>query len=46
VRDRALYAEYSAPAAGPPPWDVYKVTPKTVYALGAAEPFGATRFRF
>jgi hypothetical protein len=46
VRDRALHAEYSAPAAGPPPWDVYKVTPKTVYALGAAEPFGATRFRF
>jgi hypothetical protein len=46
VRDGALYAEFSAPAAGPPPWDVYEVTPKTVFALGTAEPFGATRFRF
>jgi hypothetical protein len=46
VRDGALYAEFSAPAAGPPPWDVYEVRPKTVYALGTAEPFGATRFRF
>ncbi len=46
VRDGALYAEFSAPAAGPPPWDVYQVTPKTVFALGMAEPFGATRFRF
>ena len=46
VRDGALYAEYSAPAAGPPSWDVYEVTPKTVFALGTAEPYGATRFRF
>jgi Pyridoxamine 5'-phosphate oxidase len=46
VRDGALYAEYRAPSAGPPPWHVYEVTPKTVFALGAAEPFGATRFRF
>jgi nitroimidazol reductase NimA-like FMN-containing flavoprotein (pyridoxamine 5'-phosphate oxidase superfamily) len=46
VRDGALYAEYSAPAAGPPPWDVYRLTPTTVFALGTAEPYGATRFRF
>jgi nitroimidazol reductase NimA-like FMN-containing flavoprotein (pyridoxamine 5'-phosphate oxidase superfamily) len=46
VRDGALYAEFSAPSAGPPPWHVYEVTPKTVYALGTAEPYGATRFRF
>lgn len=46
VRDGALYAEYSAPSAGPPPWYVYEVTPVTVYALGTAEPYGATRFRF
>jgi nitroimidazol reductase NimA-like FMN-containing flavoprotein (pyridoxamine 5'-phosphate oxidase superfamily) len=46
VRDGALYAEFSAPSAGPPPWDVYRVTPATVYALGTAEPYGATRFRF
>jgi nitroimidazol reductase NimA-like FMN-containing flavoprotein (pyridoxamine 5'-phosphate oxidase superfamily) len=45
VRDGGLYAEFSAPAAGPPPWDVYEVTPETVFALGTAEPWGATRFR-
>jgi nitroimidazol reductase NimA-like FMN-containing flavoprotein (pyridoxamine 5'-phosphate oxidase superfamily) len=46
VRDGALYAEYSAPSAGPPPWHVYEVMPRTIYALGTAEPYGATRFRF
>ena len=46
VRDGALYAEYSAPSAGPPPWEVYAVTPTTVFALGTAEPYGATRWRF
>ena len=46
VRDGALYAEFSAPSAGPPPWHVYEVTPTTVFALGTAEPYGATRFRF
>jgi len=44
VSGDALTAEFSAPAAGPPPWDVYKVVPSTVFALGTAEPFGATRF--
>ncbi len=44
VRDGALDAEYSAPSAGPPPWDVYEVTPAKVFAFGAAEPYGATRF--
>ncbi len=46
LRDGALYAEYSAPSAGPPPWDVYELRPETVYALGTAEPYGATRWRF
>jgi len=46
VRDGALYADYSAPSAGPPPWDVYEVRPETVFALGTAEPYGATRWRF
>ncbi|HZD69650.1 MAG TPA: pyridoxamine 5'-phosphate oxidase family protein [Actinomycetes bacterium] len=46
VRDGALYAEFSAPSAGPPPWHVYGVTPATVFALGTAEPYGATRWRF
>ena len=46
VRDGALYAEYSAPSAGPPPWEVYEAVPTTIFALGTAEPYGATRFRF
>src|SRR5262245_2099887 len=46
VRDGALYAEYRAPSAGSPPWEVYEVTPTTVFGLGTAEPYGATRWRF
>jgi hypothetical protein len=46
VRDGALYAEFSAPSAGPPPWDVYEMRPTAVFALGTAEPYGATRWRF
>lgn len=41
-----LTAPFSAPAAGPPPWHVYRMTPTTVFALGTADPFGATRFDF
>lgn len=44
VAGDALTAEYSAPSAGPPPWHVYQVVPSTVFALGTAEPYGATRF--
>ena len=39
-------AEYSAPSAGPPPWQVYEVKPETIFALGTSEPFGATRWKF
>ncbi|MEX2236558.1 MAG: pyridoxamine 5'-phosphate oxidase family protein [Dehalococcoidia bacterium] len=46
VRDGAFYAEYSAPSAGPPPWDVYEVVPTTVFGVGSADPPGATRWRF
>jgi hypothetical protein len=42
----SLTAPYSAPSAGLPPWDVYEVTPETVFAMGTAEPGGATRFTF
>ena len=45
VRDGAFWHEYSAPSAGPPPWDVYEITPITVYAVASAEPHGATRWR-
>jgi nitroimidazol reductase NimA-like FMN-containing flavoprotein (pyridoxamine 5'-phosphate oxidase superfamily) len=44
--DASLTAPYSAPSAGPPPWDIYAFKVETVYALGAAEPYGATRFNF
>jgi nitroimidazol reductase NimA-like FMN-containing flavoprotein (pyridoxamine 5'-phosphate oxidase superfamily) len=46
VRDGSLHAEFSAPSAGPPPWDVYEVNPDTAYALGTAEPYGAARWTF
>jgi hypothetical protein len=44
VEGDALTAEFSAPSAGPPPWHVYRLMPSRVYALGAAEPYGAARF--
>jgi general stress protein 26 len=45
VRDGAFWHEFSAPSAGPPPWDVYEITPTTFYAVATAEPHGATRWR-
>lgn len=45
VRDGAFWHEFSAPSAGPPPWDVYEITPTTFYAVAADEPHGATRWR-
>ena len=44
VAGDALTAEFSAPSAGPPPWHVYRVVPSRVFAMGTAEPYGATRF--
>ena len=46
VKDGALTAEFSAPSAGPPPWDLYAVTPTTAFGVATAEPYGATRWRF
>ncbi|SPM31335.1 Nitroimidazol reductase NimA or a related FMN-containing flavoprotein, pyridoxamine 5'-phosphate oxidase superfamily, partial [Mycobacterium terramassiliense] len=45
VAGDALTAECSAQSAGPPPWHVYRVSPSTVFALGTAGPFGATKFQ-
>ena len=42
----ALTAEFSAPSAGPPPWHVYRLTPRTATALSTVEPGGATRWKF
>ena len=46
VKDGAFTAPYSAPSAGPPPWDVYSITPTTVFGVATADPNGATRWRF
>jgi hypothetical protein len=46
VEGGAFTYDYSAPSAGPPPWDLYAVAPTTVFGVLAAEPGGATRWRF
>lgn len=46
VEGDAFTAPYSAPAAGPPPWHLYRFVYDTVIATAAAEPPGATRWRF
>src|SRR2546423_3352666 len=46
VTGEALSAEYSAPSAGPPPWNLYVVRPITAFGVATAEPSGATRCRF
>ena len=46
VKDGAFTYDYSAPSAGPPPWDLYTVRPATVFGVLASEPGGATRWRF
>jgi nitroimidazol reductase NimA-like FMN-containing flavoprotein (pyridoxamine 5'-phosphate oxidase superfamily) len=43
---QALTADYSAPSAGPPPWHVYRVTPRAATALQVVEPNGATHWTF
>jgi PPOX class probable F420-dependent enzyme len=42
----ALTADFSAPSAGPPPWHVYRIIPRTATAVSTVEPGGATRWRF
>jgi hypothetical protein len=44
VKDGAFWHEYSAPSAGPPPWEVYEVIPTRLFGLATAEPYGATRW--
>jgi len=46
VSAAAITAEYSAPSAGPHPWDLYVVTPSTAFGVATAEPNGASRWRF
>ena len=46
AKDGAITAEYSAPSAGPPPWELYEMMPKTAFGVATKEPHGATRWRF
>lgn len=46
VSGTAFTAAYSAPSAGPPPWNLYVVRPSTVFGVASSDPPGATRWRF
>lgn len=46
VEGDALTAPFSAPSAGPPPWNLYRLTFHTVFGVATDEPHGATRWRF
>ena len=46
VAGDALTAPFSAPSAGPPPWDLYRLDAHTGIGVATAEPSGATRWRF
>jgi hypothetical protein len=41
-----ITAPFNAPAQGPPPWNVYRVNPRSVLVCWNEEPGGLTRFRF
>ena len=44
--DGAYDAEYGAPSAGPPPYELYEIRPSVAYGLATDEPYGATRWRW
>ena len=46
VEDGAFTAPYSAPAAGPPPWHLYRFVYHTAIGTAGEAPQGATRWRF
>ena len=41
-----ITAPFNAPSQGPPPWDVYRIKPRSVTVALGTEPGGLTRFRF
>jgi hypothetical protein len=41
-----LTAPFNAPSLGPPPWNLYRVDPRTAIVTLGAEPGGLTRFVF
>lgn len=41
-----ITAPFNAPSQGPPPWGVYRVTPRSAIVALGSEPGGLTRFKF
>ena len=41
-----ITAPFNAPALGAPPWNVYRVDPRSATVVSNVEPGGSTRFRF
>jgi hypothetical protein len=41
-----ITAPFNAPSQGPPPWDVYRIEPRSAIVALGTEPGGRTRFRF
>jgi hypothetical protein len=41
-----ITAPFNAPAQGPPPWQVYRIEPRSATVVSAIEPGGPTRFQF
>ena len=46
VEGEAFTAPFSAPSAGPSPWQLYRFSFHTAFGVATAEPNGATRWRF
>src|SRR5882672_2807515 len=40
-----ITAPFNAPSLGPPPWNVYRIEPRSATVVLSAEPGGLTRFR-
>jgi hypothetical protein len=43
---QGITAPFNAPSQGPPPWNVYRITPRSAIVTLGTEPGGLTRFRF
>jgi hypothetical protein len=41
-----ITAPFNAPSQGPPPWNVYRIEPRSATVVASADPGGLTRFRF
>jgi hypothetical protein len=41
-----ITAPFNAPAQGPPPWNVFRIEPRSATVVSSAEPGGLTRFCF